>query len=80
MDSLYVEVMVLANEARAYFEDHGVEARDALPVTLRAGYAVESLKVTTRLMHVIAWLLIWRGEANGEIDAAIARHPIGAWG
>ena len=39
------------------------------------GYAVESLKVTTRLMHVIAWLLTWRGEARGEIDAEMASHP-----
>lgn len=75
VDSLYVEAMVLADEARAYFENHGVEARDSLPPAQRVGYAVESLKVTTRLMHVIAWLLTWRGEANGEIDAEQARHP-----
>ena len=75
VDSLYVEAMVLADEARAYFEDHGVEARDLLPPSQRVGYAVESLKVTTRLMHVIAWLLTWRGEAAGEIDAQAALHP-----
>lgn len=75
VDTLYVEAMVLANEARAYFEDHGVEAREGLPPPLRVGYAVESLKVTTRMMHVIAWLLTWRGEAKGEIAAETARHP-----
>ncbi|MEM8695881.1 MAG: DUF1465 family protein [Pseudomonadota bacterium] len=75
VDSLYVEAMVLADEARAYFEDEGVAARDSLPPSRRVGYAVESLKVTTRLMHVIAWLLTWRGEASGEIDAAAASHP-----
>lgn len=75
VDSLYVEAMVLADEARAYFEDHGVAARDRLSPSLRVGYAVESLKVTTRLMHVIAWLLTWRGEARGEIDAEMASHP-----
>ncbi|WP_299326438.1 DUF1465 family protein [Parasphingopyxis sp.] len=75
VDSLYVEAMVLADEARAYFEDHGVEARDKLPPSVRVGYAVESLKVTTRMMHVIAWLLTWRGEAKGEITADAARHP-----
>lgn len=75
VDSLYVEAMVLADEARAYFEDHGVEARDSLSPSLRVGYAVESLKVTTRLMHVIAWLLTWRGETRGEINAEMASHP-----
>lgn len=75
VDSLYVEAMVLADEARAYFEDHGVEARDGLQPSLRVGYAVESLKVTTRMMHVIAWLLTWRGEAKGEITAQAAKHP-----
>lgn len=75
VDSLYVEAMVLADEARAYFEDHGVAARDTLTPALRVGYAVESLKVTTRLMHVIAWLLTWRGETRGEIDGETARHP-----
>ncbi|MGP1353059.1 MAG: DUF1465 family protein [Parasphingopyxis sp.] len=75
VDSLYVEAMVLADEARAYFEDHGVEARDSLSPSLRVGYAVESLKVTTRMMHVIAWLLTWRGEAKGEITAEAASHP-----
>ena len=75
VDALYVEAMVMADEARAYFEDHGVEARDHLPPSHRVGYAVESLKVTTRLMHVIAWLLTWRGEAAGEIDVVMAREP-----
>lgn len=75
IDQLYMEAMVLADEARAYFEDHGVEARDALPSALRVGYAVESLKVTTRTMHAIAWLLTWRGEAKGELTAEAARHP-----
>jgi regulator of CtrA degradation len=75
VDSLYVEAMVLADEARAYFEDHGVSERDQLSSALRVGYAVESLKVTTRIMHVIAWLLTWRGEAAGEIDAETARRP-----
>ncbi|QLC21214.1 DUF1465 family protein [Parasphingopyxis sp. CP4] len=75
VDALYVEAMVMADEARAYFEDHGVEARDHLPPSQRVGYAVESLKVTTRLMHVIAWLLTWRGEAAGEINAEMAREP-----
>lgn len=75
VDSLYIEAMVLADEARAYFEDHGTEERDALTPALRVGYAVESLKVTTRIMHVIAWLLTRRGLEAGEIDRAEASQP-----
>ncbi len=75
VDALYVEAMVLADEARAYFEDHGTEERDALPPNVRVGYAVESLKVTTRIMHVIAWLLSQRGAEAGEIDREIAARP-----
>lgn len=75
VDALYVEAMVLADEARAYFEDHGTEERDALPPKVRVGYAVESLKVTTRIMHVIAWLLSQRGRNAGEIDRAAAARP-----
>lgn len=73
VDALYVEAMVLADEARAYFEDHGREERDALPAMSRVGYAVESLKVTTRIMHVIAWLLNRRAVEAGEIDEVEVR-------
>ncbi|HEV2866160.1 MAG TPA: DUF1465 family protein, partial [Allosphingosinicella sp.] len=33
----------------------------------RVGFSCESLKVTTRLMHVIAWLLTQRAVAAGEL-------------
>ncbi|MCP1468748.1 regulator of CtrA degradation [Sphingobium sp. OAS761] len=67
VDSLYVEAMVMADEARAYF-DGGVE-EDGLDNPLRrVAFACESLKVTTRLMHVIAWLLGQRAWQRGEID------------
>lgn len=75
VDSLYVEAMVLADEARAYFEDHGTGERDALPAMSRVGYAVESLKVTTRIMHVIAWLLTRRGVESGQISREAGRRP-----
>jgi regulator of CtrA degradation len=75
VDSLYVEAMVLADEARAYFETYGTGERDALSPALRVSYAVESLKVTTRIMHVIAWLLTWRGTQTDEISVEAASHP-----
>jgi Protein of unknown function (DUF1465) len=57
IDGLYMETMVLADEARSYFDEMGRVARDSLAPLDRVVFSCESLKVTTRLMHVIAWLL-----------------------
>ncbi len=73
IDSLYTEAMLLADEARSYFDRNGREERLALDPLLRVGFSVESLKVTTRLMHVIAWLLTQRAVEAGEISAGEAR-------
>ena len=75
IDSLYVEAMVLADEARSYFDRHGREDRLALDPLVRVGFSCESLKVTTRLMHVIAWLLTQRAVEAGELTGAQAHAP-----
>ncbi len=75
IDSLYVEAMVLADEARAYFDQHGRGERLALEPIVRVGFSCESLKVTTRLMHVIAWLLTQRAVEAGELSDAQAQSP-----
>jgi regulator of CtrA degradation len=67
VDSLYTEAMLLADEARAYFDETGRAEREALSPLERVSYSCESLKVTTRLMHVIAWLLTRKAIAAGEI-------------
>ena len=72
IDSLYVEAMVLADEARAYFDSSGRDDRLALDPRVRVGFACESLKVTTRLMQVIAWLMTQRALAAGELSRAEA--------
>ena len=73
--SLYTEAMVLADEARSYFDRQGRDERDALDPILRVGFSCESLKVTTRLMHIIAWLLTQRAVEAGELSALQARRP-----
>jgi regulator of CtrA degradation len=73
VDSLYVEAMLLADEARAYFDRNGKDDRMALDPLLRVGFSVESLKVTTRLMHIIAWLLTQRAVETGELTPAQGR-------
>ena len=75
INSLYVEAMVLADEARAYFDRHGREQRLQLDPIVRVGFSVESLKVTTRLMHVIAWLLTQRAVEAGELSVVDAGAP-----
>jgi regulator of CtrA degradation len=72
VDSLYVEAMVLADEARSYFDTRGRDDRLSLHPVDRVGFSCESLKVTTRLMHVIAWLLTQRAVAAGELSRAQA--------
>jgi regulator of CtrA degradation len=73
--SLYTEAMLLADEARSYFDMSGRAERDSLAAIDRVGFSCESLKVTTRLMHVIAWLLTQRAVEAGELSRAQARRP-----
>ncbi len=73
IDSLYVEAMLLADEVRCYFDDPGHEIREQLSPMDRVLFSCESLKVTTRLMHVIAWILTQRAVELGELTASGAR-------
>ena len=75
IDSLYTEAMVLADEARSYFDDAGREDRATLEPFARVGFACESLKVTTRIMHIVAWLLTQRAIESGEIPNREGRRP-----
>jgi len=75
VDSLYTEAMLLADEARAYFDDAGRDERATLQPFARVGFACESLKVTTRIMHIVAWLLTQRAIESGEIPTREGRRP-----
>lgn len=69
VENLYVEAMVLADEAHAAFaaqREIGDVRRDGL---MRISLACESLKTTTRLMHVVAWLLHRRAMMAGDPGA-----------
>lgn len=70
IDGLYVETLVLADEARSFFDLHREAERAGLAEMDKVTFACESLKVTTRLMHVIAWLLAQRAIFNGELPAS----------
>jgi regulator of CtrA degradation len=75
IDSLYIEAMLLADEARGYFDQLGRDERDALEALNRVAFSCESLKVTTRLMHIIAWLLTQRAVDAGELAPGDALSP-----
>ena len=75
IDSFYTEAMLLADEARSYFDDAGRDDRGTLEPFARVGFACESLKVTTRIMHIVAWLLTQRAVESGEIATREGRRP-----
>lgn len=75
IDALYTESMLLADEARGYFDQVGRNERESLDAMTRVIFSCESLKVTTRLMHVIAWLLTQRAVDAGELAARDALDP-----
>ena len=75
LSRLYAWPFGLADEARSYFDEGGRVEREALPPMMRVSFSCESLKVTTRLMHVIAWLLTQRAVQQGELAVRDALDP-----
>ena len=73
--ALYTEAMLLADEARSYFDSEGQLERAALDPVLRVAYSCESLRVTTRLMHVVSWLLVRKAVSAGEMTEAESEAP-----
>lgn len=62
IEDLYVEAMLLADEARSLLPPCA-SARPEPGASLGGGvlaWSCESLKLTTRLMHIVAWLLARR--------------------
>ena len=75
VDQFYTEAMLLADEARAYFDEEGRDDRQTLEPFARVGFACESLKVTTRIMHIVAWLLTQRAIESGELTLIEGQRP-----
>lgn len=74
LDALYTEAMVLADEARSYFESGRFKEESGDDINLSVSFSCESLKVTTRLMHCIAWLLNQKALYSGELTEGEAWH------
>lgn len=75
VDTLYLEAMTLADEARSYFDREGASDRGRLDPVARVAFSCEALKVTTRLMHVVSWLLVQKAVQAGEIAGEEAVTP-----
>ncbi len=98
IDSLYGDALILADEARAWFDrargpdrvsadidaaldlSSPVDGDDPLfdwagrhDPSLRIALSCESLRLTTRLMHIIAWLLLQRAISAGELSPMAAQ-------
>lgn len=70
--ALFREGMDLVGEAAAYLDGDGRVEASLLPRAAALGYAVESMRLTTRLMQVASWLLLQRAVNEEELTRAEA--------
>ena len=71
-DRTYRETMGLLVEARDYMRFREPADRGAMPDDHRLAVNCEALRVTSRLTHVMAWLLVQKAVHAGEMTAAEA--------
>lgn len=68
----YREGMALVEEAASYLDGPGREQAKDFPRATALAYATESMRMTTRLMQVAAWLLVQKAVHEGEMSEAEA--------
>lgn len=68
IEALYTEALVLADEVRAVFAAGTREPFAGEDAYVRLALSTEGLKTTTRMMHVLAWLLNQRALFQGELS------------
>lgn len=76
IEALYNEALLLADEVREAFDLSGRLERTSEDEDLaRIAMSCEALRTTTRMMHVIAWLLNQRAYFSGEVsELQLRRH------
>lgn len=62
------EALALTSEARDYLAQYGEEDLRELSSEVGLRYSVESMRLTSRLTNVMAWLLVQRAAHEGEIS------------
>ncbi len=70
--TLFQEGMDLVSKAASYLDGDGRAEAKALARPAAAAYAVESMRLTTRLMQIASWLLLQRAVNEGELSRAEA--------
>ncbi|MDZ4306861.1 DUF1465 family protein [Allopontixanthobacter sp.] len=75
VEDLYCEALMLADEVRSIFDLTPVRDIGEAADRLRLALSVEGLRTTTRVMHVLAWLLNHRAFYAGELsEFQLRRH------
>ena len=75
VEDLYCEALMLADEVRSIFDLTPVRDTGDRADQLRLALSVEGLRTTTRVMHVLAWLLNHRAYFAGELsEFQLRRH------
>lgn len=68
IEALYTEALVLADDVRAVFAAGVREPLAGEDAYMRLALSTEGLKTTTRMMHILAWLLNQRALFSGELS------------
>jgi len=68
IEALYTEALVLADDVRAVFAAGVREPMSGEDAYVRLALSTEGLKTTTRMMHILAWLLNQRALLAGELS------------
>ncbi|WP_119168554.1 DUF1465 family protein [Algihabitans albus] len=75
LNGTYAEALALTQEARDYVALEERAERKGLRPADQLVAACESMRVTTRLTQVMAWLLVQRAVQAGEMTRDDARQP-----
>ncbi len=71
---LFKEGMMMVEEAAGYLEGPGRQVARSLSRRGALAYAAESMRLTTRLMHIASWLLVQRSIRRREMTPLEAGH------
>ncbi|MFQ5533601.1 MAG: DUF1465 family protein [Sphingomonadales bacterium] len=71
----YRETVAMIEEMTDYLVRRAERDRQTLPDSASAAFAGESIRLTTRLVQVMAWLLNQRAVQANEISTEQARRP-----
>ena len=75
IEDVYEEALILADEVRAAFDSRTDPAPHDMEEGVKIALSVEGLRTTTRLMHLLAWLLNQRAYLDGELsDSQLRQH------